>query len=162
MQTHPVPAALPSRPRYLYGNPRPSPPFPPLVHCHNTSLHTASSQCTNALPSPAGHKNSQLPICVSFSPCLRHLGCGSEDKVAYLYDIRQVGPLVWYQRLIPVAAVGQRIAELLAATPSSHPLTLPLCGPTPPHRTSPGCWRTVCAAPPTSDSPPLAPLPGAP
>ncbi|GLC47410.1 hypothetical protein PLESTB_001960900 [Pleodorina starrii] len=38
----------------------------------------------------AGHKNSQLPsLAVSFSPCLRFLGVGSEDKQAYLYDIRQ-------------------------------------------------------------------------
>ncbi|KXZ44757.1 hypothetical protein GPECTOR_62g872 [Gonium pectorale] len=38
----------------------------------------------------SGHKNSQLPgIGVAFSPCLRYLGVGSEDKQAYLYDLRQ-------------------------------------------------------------------------
>ncbi|GLI68282.1 hypothetical protein VaNZ11_012640 [Volvox africanus] len=37
-----------------------------------------------------GHKNSQLSsVSVSFSPCLRYLGVGSEDKQAYLYDLRQ-------------------------------------------------------------------------
>jgi hypothetical protein len=41
-------------------------------------------------PIPKGHKNSQLPsMAVSFSPCLRYLGVGSEDKQAYLYDMRQ-------------------------------------------------------------------------
>ncbi|KAG2454671.1 hypothetical protein HYH02_000510 [Chlamydomonas schloesseri] len=47
----------------------------------------APSRCVRAF---AGHKNSQLPAMgVSFSPCLRYLGVGSEDKQAYLYDLRQ-------------------------------------------------------------------------
>ncbi|GFR52879.1 hypothetical protein Agub_g15511, partial [Astrephomene gubernaculifera] len=46
----------------------------------------APQRCVRAF---AGHKNSQLPISVSFSPCLRYLGVGSEDKQAYLYDVRQ-------------------------------------------------------------------------
>lgn len=37
----------------------------------------------------AGHKNCQIPTGVAFSPCLRFLASGSEDKVAYLYDLRQ-------------------------------------------------------------------------
>ncbi|KAG2486748.1 hypothetical protein HYH03_014550, partial [Edaphochlamys debaryana] len=46
-----------------------------------------TQRCVRAF---AGHKNSQLPsLAVSFSPCLRFLGAGSEDKQAYLYDIRQ-------------------------------------------------------------------------
>lgn len=36
-----------------------------------------------------GHKNSQLPVGLAFSPCMRYLATGSEDKVAYLYDMRQ-------------------------------------------------------------------------
>ncbi|PNW86908.1 hypothetical protein CHLRE_02g100800v5 [Chlamydomonas reinhardtii] len=47
----------------------------------------APSRCVRAF---AGHKNSQLPAMgVAFSPCLRYLGVGSEDKQAVLYDLRQ-------------------------------------------------------------------------
>lgn len=37
----------------------------------------------------AGHKNSQIPVGLALSPCLRWLAVGSEDKVAYVYDLRQ-------------------------------------------------------------------------
>eukprot|EP00798_Chlamydomonas_sp_ICE-L_P014831 gene14831-20884_t len=35
-----------------------------------------------------GHGNSQIATGAAFSPCLRYLASGSEDKVAYLYDMR--------------------------------------------------------------------------
>lgn len=35
-----------------------------------------------------GHKNCQINTGVAFSPCLRFIASGSEDKVAYLYDLR--------------------------------------------------------------------------
>lgn len=38
---------------------------------------------------PTGHKNSQVQVGCTFSPCLRYLATGSEDKVAYVYDLRQ-------------------------------------------------------------------------
>ncbi|QDZ23515.1 WD40 repeat domain-containing protein [Chloropicon primus] len=36
----------------------------------------------------AGHLNRQNPIGVRFSPCMKYIACGSEDKVVYLYDVR--------------------------------------------------------------------------
>ena len=34
------------------------------------------------------HANKRDPIRCAFSPCMRFLACGSEDKCAYVYDIR--------------------------------------------------------------------------
>jgi len=34
------------------------------------------------------HTNRQVPVGAAFSPCLRYLAVGSEDKTACLYDIR--------------------------------------------------------------------------
>ena len=36
----------------------------------------------------AGHANRQHAVGVAFSPCMRFLATGSEDKSAYLYDTR--------------------------------------------------------------------------
>ena len=35
-----------------------------------------------------GHLNRVHPLGMAFSPCMRFLATGSEDKVCYLYDIR--------------------------------------------------------------------------
>jgi WD40 repeat protein len=40
-----------------------------------------------------GHTNRQQPIGVAFSPCMRFVGCGSEDKSAYLFDIGSGAPV---------------------------------------------------------------------
>ena len=37
----------------------------------------------------AGHVNRQHAVGLAFSPCMRYLATGSEDKSAYLYDVRQ-------------------------------------------------------------------------
>ena len=34
------------------------------------------------------HANKRDPIRCAFSPCMRFLACGSEDKCAYVYDVR--------------------------------------------------------------------------
>ncbi len=36
----------------------------------------------------SGHSNRAHTVGASFSPCLRYVACGSEDKQAYVYDIR--------------------------------------------------------------------------
>jgi len=36
----------------------------------------------------AGHQNRVHPIGASFSPCLRYIASGSEDKLCYLFDLR--------------------------------------------------------------------------
>ncbi|KAK3285759.1 hypothetical protein CYMTET_6648 [Cymbomonas tetramitiformis] len=41
----------------------------------------------------SGHANRQHSVGVAFSPCLRYLGVGSEDKVAHLFDMRMGIPL---------------------------------------------------------------------
>ena len=35
-----------------------------------------------------GHVNRQQPVGAAFSPCMRYIASGSEDKLAYLFDIR--------------------------------------------------------------------------
>ena len=37
------------------------------------------------------HVNRRDKIGVAFSPCTRYLDCGSEDKAAYIYDLRSAG-----------------------------------------------------------------------
>ncbi len=44
-----------------------------------------TSKCVRTF---SGHRNSQVATNVAFSPCLRYLASGSEDKAAYLYDMR--------------------------------------------------------------------------
>ncbi|KAL5463789.1 hypothetical protein EMCRGX_G032723 [Ephydatia muelleri] len=39
------------------------------------------------------HKNPSLPLPVTFSPCARYISTGSEDRCAYIYDIRSPAPL---------------------------------------------------------------------
>jgi WD40 repeat protein len=35
----------------------------------------------------------QMPIGLAFSPCMRYLATGSEDKAAYIYDLRSCSML---------------------------------------------------------------------
>jgi WD40 repeat protein len=35
----------------------------------------------------------QMPIGLAFSPCMRYLATGSEDKAAYVYDLRSCSML---------------------------------------------------------------------
>ena len=35
-----------------------------------------------------GHKSGQIASNIAFSPCMRYLASGSEDKSAFLYDLR--------------------------------------------------------------------------
>lgn len=37
----------------------------------------------------AGHQNRSYPIGIAFSPCMRFVAAGSEDKTAYVFDLRQ-------------------------------------------------------------------------
>lgn len=46
----------------------------------------------------AGHQSRVLPVGACLSPCLRYLGCGSEDRMAYLFDIR-AGTGTYLERL---------------------------------------------------------------
>ena len=36
----------------------------------------------------SGHLNRSHPVGLAFSPCARYIGTGSEDRHAYLYDVR--------------------------------------------------------------------------
>jgi len=36
----------------------------------------------------SGHKNGSIAANIAFSPCLRYLASGSEDKAYYLFDLR--------------------------------------------------------------------------
>ena len=38
------------------------------------------------------HVNRVHPIGMAFSPCMRYVACGSEDKLCYLYDVRTGTP----------------------------------------------------------------------
>ncbi|KAG1664713.1 hypothetical protein FOA52_006690 [Chlamydomonas sp. UWO 241] len=46
-------------------------------------------RCARCVRTFTGHRSSQLPVGLAFSPCLRYLATGSEDRSAYLYDLRQ-------------------------------------------------------------------------
>ena len=35
-----------------------------------------------------GHVNRAQAVGAAFSPCMRYIACGSEDKACYMYDIR--------------------------------------------------------------------------
>lgn len=37
----------------------------------------------------SGHQNRSYPIGVAVSPCMRFVAAGSEDKTAYVFDLRQ-------------------------------------------------------------------------
>eukprot|EP01028_Stygiella_incarcerata_P010182 TRINITY_DN5135_c0_g1_i4.p1 TRINITY_DN5135_c0_g1~~TRINITY_DN5135_c0_g1_i4.p1 ORF type:complete len:849 (+),score=202.20 TRINITY_DN5135_c0_g1_i4:38-2584(+) len=39
-----------------------------------------------------GHSSRSVPVACSFSPCMRYVACGSEDKCVYIYD-RRMGAL---------------------------------------------------------------------
>lgn len=39
------------------------------------------------------HKNPSLPLPAAFSPCARYISVGSEDRCAYVYDVRSPAPL---------------------------------------------------------------------
>ncbi len=41
----------------------------------------------------ASHQNHALPVTATFSPCGRFIATGSEDKCAYVYDLRSSSPL---------------------------------------------------------------------
>ncbi|XP_064402909.1 WD repeat-containing protein 27-like isoform X2 [Halichondria panicea] len=41
----------------------------------------------------ASHRNHALPVAATFSPCGRFIATGSEDKCAYVYDLRSSSPL---------------------------------------------------------------------
>lgn len=43
----------------------------------------------------SAHVSVALPVAVDFSPCGRFVAAGSEDRVAYLYDVRCVPGVVW-------------------------------------------------------------------
>lgn len=46
-------------------------------------------RCLRSIGSFTGHKNCQVRVGLDFSPCMRYLATGSEDKAAYMYDLRQ-------------------------------------------------------------------------
>ncbi|KAH8053360.1 hypothetical protein JL722_9586 [Aureococcus anophagefferens] len=48
----------------------------------------ARSTCDDGAARFTSHANKRDPIRCAFSPCMRFLACGSEDKCAYVYDIR--------------------------------------------------------------------------
>ena len=39
------------------------------------------------------HSNRRERIGLAFSPCMRYLATGSEDRIAYIYDLRNDGPV---------------------------------------------------------------------
>ena len=64
----------------------------------------------------SGHANRREPCGVALSPCLRYLACGSEDKCAYVYDLRGGGSAT------PAAKLrGARDAVLATAFNPRHP-----------------------------------------
>jgi len=40
-----------------------------------------------------GHTNRSQEIGAEFSPCLRYIGAGSEDRAGYIYDLRTAKPV---------------------------------------------------------------------
>ena len=53
-------------------------------------LRTKNTSCVGAL---SAHLNRREPLGLAFSPCMRYLACGSEDKQAYIYDLRTASPV---------------------------------------------------------------------
>ena len=41
----------------------------------------------------SSHQNRRDPVQLAFSPCCRFLACGSEDRLAYVYDLRAGSPV---------------------------------------------------------------------
>ena len=49
--------------------------------------------CCRCVSRFASHFNQALSVSATFSPCGRFIATGSEDKTAYVYDIRSSSPL---------------------------------------------------------------------
>mgnify|MGYP003732484287 FL=1 len=45
----------------------------------------------NAVARFSAHACRRDPTTIAFSPCMRYLATGSEDKAAYVYDVRRAG-----------------------------------------------------------------------
>lgn len=51
----------------------------------------------------------QMPVGLAFSPCMRYLATGSEDKAAYVYDLRTCAMLA---RLRPPGAKAEVVTDV--------------------------------------------------
>ena len=70
-----------------------------------------------------GHVNRAHRVGVAFSPCMRYIACGSEDKQAYLYDIRggaRISTLQGHKDVVSGIAFNPLHPQIVTASLDGH------------------------------------------
>ena len=60
-----------------------------LTQSHHDGIKLWDMRCNRCVRKYQGHLNKTHSVGMEFSPCARYIATGSENKCAYLYDIRQ-------------------------------------------------------------------------